>query len=103
MENLFKNKKISLGEIIIIISPFLILIIRKILLFFGIHNICLWKILTGHNCLGCGITQAIVFILKLDFLNAYQSNKFVYVVFPLLLYIWLKNVYKIVKKQYYQI
>ena len=95
MESLFKNKKFSLGEIIIIISPFLILIIRKILLFLGIHNVCLWKILTGHPCIGCGITQAIVFLLKLDFANAYLSNKFVYIVFPLILYIWIKSIYKI--------
>ena len=60
---------------------------------FGIGGICPIKLITGHKCLGCGMTQAILYILKGDFIGAMSQNPRVVIVFPLLLYVWLKYLY----------
>lgn len=91
-------KKLKLGEIIIIISPFLALIFYKFCNLIGLKTICIWKLLTGHKCFGCGMTHAIVSLLKLNFSKAIEYNPLVIIVFPLLLYLWLKYIYQKVFK-----
>ena len=88
-----KVKNIHLWEIIVIISPFLVLIAYKGCSMLSI-NFCLWHLLTGNKCLGCNITHAIVSILKFDFINAFYLNPLSFVVFPLLLYVWLSYIYE---------
>ena len=72
---IYKNKikNIKLWDSIVILSPFLILIFYKITMIFHIPSICIWKLLTGHECIGCGIMRAIVCLLKLDFKGASYS------------------------------
>ncbi len=89
-----KLKKIKLWEMIILTSPFLILILYKVLNYYNIESICLFKLLTGHNCPGCGITRAIVCVLKGNFSQAFNYNPLVIVVFPLLVYSWIGFVIK---------
>ena len=89
-----KIKNLKFGEIITIISPFLVLCLYKLSNILGIKHICLWKLLTGHNCIGCGMTHAIVALLKLDIKHAIEYNPLVIIVFPLLLYLWLTYIYK---------
>ena len=91
----FENlKNIKIGEWIIIFSPFLVLIFYKICSLLRIETVCLWKLLTGHDCIGCGITHAIVALLKGHFRQAFEYNPFVIVVFPILLFSWLNYIYK---------
>lgn len=99
MIRIYKNKikKISLWEIIIIISPFLVLLIYKLSQIIVPDGICIWKLITGHECWGCNITHAIIAVIKLDLYKAIRINPFVIVVFPILLYSWLKYVYERVK------
>ena len=89
----FKNNPIKIEEIIILLSPFLVLLIRTILNKIGIKSICIWKLLTGHKCLGCGITQAIIYIFSVEFEKAYKTNHLVYIFLPILLYVWIKYIY----------
>lgn len=56
--------------------------------------ICLWKNLSGYNCPGCGITRAFHSLCILDFKSAYNYNPGIFIVAPLLLYIWLKELVK---------
>jgi len=55
------------------------------------HTICLYKNITGHDCYGCGITRAILSALHFQFQEAFDYNKLVVLVLPLLIYIWIKT------------
>ena len=81
------------------------LLILPVLLFFipvdwlnKQHSICLFKNLTGHECYGCGITRAVVSTVHLHFETAFHYNKLIIIVFPLLVYVWIKTVYKYFKE-----
>lgn len=56
--------------------------------------ICLIRNFFGFECLGCGMTRALSCILKGQFEMGFHYNKLVVIVFPLLAYIWAKNVLK---------
>ncbi|MDR2424068.1 MAG: DUF2752 domain-containing protein, partial [Prevotellaceae bacterium] len=62
------------------------------------HTICLFKNLTGHECWGCGITRATISAIQFDFTAAFQYNKLIVAVFPLLVYVWGKTIFKILNK-----
>lgn len=78
-----------MNKYFVAISPFIIIIAYKLSHMLGIKTICIWYLLTGHKCLGCGITTAIVYLLQGKYVLAYESNHLVYVIFPILLYCWL--------------
>ena len=54
---------------------------------------CLWKTFFGFECSGCGITSSIIEIIKGNFLIAWEINKITYLVFPLLLFYSIKEVF----------
>jgi hypothetical protein len=62
------------------------------------NSVCLFKNLTGHECIGCGMTRAVLSVLHFQFGNAFRFNKLVIIVFPLLVYIWLKTLFSLSKK-----
>lgn len=62
------------------------------------HTICIFKNITGHDCYGCGMTRAILSSLHLRFIDAYHYNKLVFVVLPLLVFIWLKLLINCINK-----
>jgi Protein of unknown function (DUF2752) len=57
-----------------------------------------YKNILGNECIGCGMTRAVLSVIHFQFENAYNYNKLVIVVFPLLVYIWSKSVLKRFKK-----
>jgi hypothetical protein len=52
--------------------------------------ICLIRSLFGVPCPGCGMTRAISCIFHGHFKRAFQHNKLVVIVFPLLCHTWLR-------------
>jgi hypothetical protein len=46
---------------------------------------CLWKWITGYECPGCGMTTAMLDILRMDLKAAFQSNALIFVVAPTIL------------------
>jgi hypothetical protein len=56
------------------------------------HSICLFKNLTGHECIGCGMTRAILSAIHLQFENAFHFNRLFLIVLPILVYIWAKTI-----------
>lgn len=85
--------KDNIKKYLILFCPVFIIFIRHILSCYGINSICLFKYITGHSCIGCGMTQAFMYILQGKFYSAFQQNHFVIIVFPVVLYCWLKYVY----------
>ena len=61
------------------------------------HSICLFRNLFGTECYGCGRTRALFSLLHADFLAAWEYNRLVSVVAPLLFYLYVKEVISAIK------
>jgi hypothetical protein len=53
-------------------------------------GICIYKNLTGKECPGCGMTHSVLSVFHFDFIGAFFYNKLIVVIFPLMLYLWIK-------------
>lgn len=62
------------------------------------QSVCVSVLLFDQECPGCGMTRGVQHLLHLDFLTAYQFNKLSLIVLPLLIFLWLKEVFRIKKK-----
>jgi hypothetical protein len=47
-------------------------------------DICLFTILSGYHCWGCGLTRACMHMIHLDFVTAEAYNRMVFIVLPML-------------------
>ena len=74
--------------------PILFYLAVTILIKSDIPSICLFKLLTGHECWGCGMTRAFDALFHLDFAKAYELNPRIIIVAPLMIYIWFETFYK---------
>lgn len=45
---------------------------------------CLFHVLTGYDCPGCGVTRMILSLSQGDFLSSYQANPFLFLTWPFL-------------------
>ena len=63
----------------------------------GKRSLCLFKNLFGFECYGCGITKAIIACIQLDFIRAFEYNKLIVIVMPLMIYLWVKEILKSIK------
>ncbi|MCM8830178.1 MAG: DUF2752 domain-containing protein [Candidatus Omnitrophica bacterium] len=59
--------------------------------FKNLPSICLYKTIFRIECPGCGITRAVLSLLHFRFYDALNYNRLVVVVFPVLVYIFLKQ------------
>jgi hypothetical protein len=53
------------------------------------HSACIFKLFTGKECYGCGMTRAVLSALHFNFSNAFNYNKLIVIVLPLLIFIWV--------------
>ena len=91
MVNRFSIAKIKrIGWLLL---PLLVYVIPRQCWFEG-ESLCLVKALSGGKieCWGCGITRAVVSVMYLDFGAAWDYNRAVVVVFPLMAFMWAKEV-----------
>jgi hypothetical protein len=83
-------------------KPFLktymgLLIVSPLVLFFlpadffdrSAVDMCLSKVLFHRECMGCGMTRAVMHFIHLDFKIAWAYNKLVVLVIPFLIYLWI--------------
>ncbi len=85
-----KNRIISLGIIAaLILLPIILFILPKTQFDNG-PTMCLFTLITGSNCLGCGMTRACMRLIHLDFYGAWEYNKMSFIVFPALIYYYLR-------------
>lgn len=61
------------------------------------RSLCLVKNIFKKNCPGCGMTRALSCIFHGEFEKAFQYNKFVVIVFPLLCYVSMCLLFKDLK------
>ena len=93
--NFFKNRKVKrrLGWLL-----FSSLFITGIVLFYlpkdyfdeG-QSVCLSVVIFDIQCYGCGMTRAIQHMINFDFTAAYNYNKLSFIVFPLLVFMIIKE------------
>jgi len=55
------------------------------------HTMCLWSIVLGHSCPGCGITRACLALISGNLRAAWDFNPLIMIVAPVLLYSLLKR------------
>jgi len=85
-------KKITLSifrilDFAVVFIP-VILIILPVNYFDSGQTICLSQLVLKRQCPGCGITRAIQHAIHLEFKTAFEFNKLVVIVLPLLIYLY---------------
>ena len=105
MEIIVRNYKLILNFCIIIglvVSP-LILFFINVSTVENNPSVCLSVVFFNQECYGCGMGRALFNLFHLNFKEAYYYNSLSFVVFPLLLFTWIKEVLnriKIIKKHH---
>ena len=72
-----------------IFLPILLIILPKTFFDHG-PTICIYTLLTGMNCYGCGMTRACMRLIDLDFVGAWEFNKLSFIVFPTLVFYYAR-------------
>ena len=86
-------KNVLRGGAILILAG----LIYAALYLMGIQIPCLFHLLTGLYCPGCGISRMFISILHLDFLNALRYNSMVMFLSPFLLVLLFQVLFSYVK------
>jgi hypothetical protein len=71
----------------------LILLILPTNFFDNKPSICLSRVFFDLECLGCGMGRGVMHLIHGDFEGAWGFHKLSFVVLPLLVYIWAKQIY----------
>jgi len=71
--------------------------------FDGGPAICLSRVLLDMECYACGMTRACMRIIHFEFREAWAFNPLAFAVFPLLAWVWVRELFYAVRKlnQYY--
>ena len=93
-KRLFKIIRIYIVLLIVFISYYFI---NK---YTGFYIPCIFRLVTGYLCPGCGITSCLFSILKLDFKSAFNYNPLVFIYLPFIIayFIYLSYLYIYDKK-----
>ena len=62
------------------------------------HTLCLVHWFTGEECWGCGMSRALMSLMYLDFESAWAYHRGVVVVAPVLAWLWLKWIVRLVRR-----
>lgn len=76
----------------------LVLLLLPVTFFDNDTDICLFTILSGYNCWGCGMTRACMHLIHLDLAGALSYNKLAFIVLPILCGLLVKDFADTVKK-----
>src|SRR4051812_25187322 len=97
------------GKSVLILYGFLLLVTPAVLLllppdqFDSGRSICLSQLLLNIECYGCGMTRGIQHLLHGDLMIAMQFNKLSVAVLPVLIFLWCRELIRVVslsKKQF---
>lgn len=90
-----KRIKRVIGFLLIILSVFLAYALFCNYTGFGIP--CLFNLITGLKCPGCGITKMCLSLLRFDFKSAFNYNPAILILFPFFVLIFLRAMYVYIK------
>lgn len=62
------------------------------------QSICLSKVLLDQECYGCGMTRAVMHLIHFEFIDAYHFNKISFIVFPMMGFLWMKELVKEIRQ-----
>ena len=83
---------LRLFKILILISIPVLFLLLPVSTFEKGTSLCLIRAVFGIHCPGCGTVRAISSIFHFEFLSAFNYNRSIIIVFPLLGYVWLKYI-----------
>lgn len=84
---------------ILLFLPIILYFVVKSLVHYNTHSICIFKIITGNNCWGCGMTRAFNELFSFRFKEAYDYNPRIVIVAPLLFYLWISTLIREIKRK----
>lgn len=90
-----KRIKRVIGFLLIILSVCLAYALFCNYTGFGIP--CLFNLITGLKCPGCGITRMCLSLLRFDFKSAFNYNPAILILFPFFVLIFLRAMYVYIK------
>ena len=88
-ENIKRRLKIALFILLSVIGIILLILPKEF--FDQGQSVCLSVVLFDKKCYGCGMTRAIQHLIHFDFKGAAFYNKLSFIVFPLLVYMLVKE------------
>jgi membrane-bound metal-dependent hydrolase YbcI (DUF457 family) len=91
-----ENKRKQIGYVLIgllILSGVILFILPPDYFDHGTPK-CVSVILFNVNCYGCGMTRGVMHLIHFDFASAWEFNKLSFIVFPLLVYMILWEIWK---------
>ncbi len=84
--------KLRVKRVVILTTLFVVLGLLYALFVSTMHWAipCVFRVITGLKCPGCGITHAVMNLLRLDWIDAYYENRMIYpiIVFTIWVYLW---------------
>lgn len=58
---------------------------------------CVFRLITGLKCPGCGVTHMLIQLMRLDFKDAWNCNQAVMLMLPVFLYLLCTGLYRYIK------
>lgn len=83
---------------VVALLPLAVYLLPREWIFSGEHPLCLIRNITGHECPGCGMTRALASLAYMDPVGAWHYNRAVVVVAPLLAYVWVRWIVRLVRE-----
>ena len=91
MKEKFISKKYTLWFLLAIMTIFpVVLILLPKSQFDTGPTTCLYTLISGENCMGCGMTRACMRLIHFDFRGAWKFNAMSLIVFPILVFFYGK-------------
>ena len=82
------SNKTVYNKIFVLGLPILAVIFANVTVSLHLKSFCLIKLITHHDCWGCGLTRAFVALSHGQFQQAYDYNHLIIIFFPLLIIVW---------------
>jgi len=86
----------NIFSIIGVVSPVILLLLGADYFDSG-SSICISKLVLDRDCPGCGITRAVQHSIHGEWSTAFNYNKLIVIVGPLLIYLWLIELGNLIK------
>jgi hypothetical protein len=90
----FRKKLLILYGIGLFLIPLILFMLSSDFFDSG-QSICLSLVLFNQKCYGCGMTRAIQHLIHFEINKALYYNKLSFTTLPILLFLWMKEIYKI--------